>query len=48
MKDNPVKPVINSPVCYNLSSKEFEKVLGLLWNTKTGALGFRVDNLDNC
>jgi hypothetical protein len=48
MKDNPAKPVMNSPGCYNLSSKEFDKVLGLLPEyTKMDALGFRVDNLDN-
>ena len=47
MKEKPAKPVTDSPGCYNLSSKEFDKVLGLVWNTKTDALGFRVDNLDN-
>lgn len=40
MKDKPAKPVINSTGCYNLSSKEFDKVSGLVWNTKTDALGF--------
>jgi hypothetical protein len=47
MKDKPAKPVINSTGCYNLSSKEFDKVSGLVWNIKADALGFRVDNLDN-
>jgi hypothetical protein len=47
MKDKPAKPVVNSPGCYNLSREEFDNVLGLVWNTKTDALGFQVDNLDN-
>lgn len=34
------------PVSHSLSNTECGEVLGLVWNTLTDSLGFRVENLD--